>query len=354
MGNVVTSEQYMAVNGKKFDILKLVLAVLIVAIHSSVAGMWFRPVLRLAVPLFFMISSYLFFSKQRSLSTLAERKRGLLKYAKRILTLYLFWFVLLLPFTIYYRQWYESFSLATILEIARGFLFGSTFIASWFLMASLTGVVIVWLLARWQVSNKWIVGIGVVVYAACCLFSNYYSTIAASSWVVDAYNSYISIFASPFNSFPCSLLFVAIGKVLAEGALSFSRQRLLLLLAVSMVALYVEFIVACHYCVVVYDDCYFSLPVACTCIFVLIGQSRPCELSIDARKLRACSTIIYCSHATVVSCLGSLLRHQGIDQPSNGWLLCIFFTALALSTGLSLLFLNLEKRKPFHWLRYSH
>ena len=74
----------MAENGNKFDILKLVLAILIVGIHSTKAGMILRPVFRLAVPLFFIISSYLFFLKQCTLSSWRERYKGLKKYAKRI------------------------------------------------------------------------------------------------------------------------------------------------------------------------------------------------------------------------------------------------------------------------------
>ena len=116
----------MAENGNKFDILKLVLAIFIVGIHSTRAGMILRPVFRLAVPLFFIISSYLFFLKQCTLSSWIERYKGLKKYAKRILLLYLFWFLLLFPFTIYYREWYVDFCPDKLITIARSFFFGST------------------------------------------------------------------------------------------------------------------------------------------------------------------------------------------------------------------------------------
>lgn len=159
----------MARNGNKFDILKFVLAILIVGIHSSKVGMAFRPVLRLAVPLFFIISSYLFFWKQSTLNSSRERFKGLKKYIKRILSLYFFWFILLLPFTIYYREWNIDFDPEKLLTIARSFFFGSTFVASWFLMASLIGVVVVWLLSAMKVKSVWIIGTGAVIYALCCL-----------------------------------------------------------------------------------------------------------------------------------------------------------------------------------------
>ena len=198
----IRSNEYMAVNGNKYDILKLVLAILIVGIHSSKAGMILRPVLRLAVPLFFMISSYLFFLKQGTLNSWQERLKGLKKYAKRILLLYLFWFVLLLPCTIYYREWYVDFGPEKLLVIARSFFFGSTFIASWFLMASLMGVAIVWLLASWKMRNGWIIGSGAAIYVLCCLVSNYNEALKGCPHFLEAYQTYVNLFTLPLNSFP--------------------------------------------------------------------------------------------------------------------------------------------------------
>ena len=195
----------MAKNGNKFDILKFVLAILIVCIHSTKAGMILRPVFRLAVPLFFMISSYLFFLKQSTLNSKQDKYKGLKKYAKRILLLYLFWFLLLLPFTIYYRELYINFDHEKLITIARSFFFGSTFIASWFLMASLIGVTIVWVLSQLKVKTSWIIAIGLVIYVFCCIVSNYYSLISSCPRFIVAYNSYTSIFTLPFNSFPCSI-----------------------------------------------------------------------------------------------------------------------------------------------------
>ncbi len=349
----------MAVNGNKYDILKLLLAILIVAIHSTVAGMVFRPVLRLAVPLFFIISSYLFFLKQSTLSTRKERCRGLRKYAKRILMLYLFWFVLLLPCTIYYREWYVDFGPEKLLVIARSFFFGSTFIASWFLMASLMGVTIVWLLASWKMRNGWIIGFGAVIYVLCCLVSNYYSLFSSSPRFTAAYNGYIDIFTLPFNSFPSSILFVGIGKILAEKQFAVSNKLLWCLLFVSLVLLYVEFFITQHYCKVLYDDCFFMLPVTCTCIFMLIGQSRPCKMNVDTKKLRSYSTVIYCCHGTILS-LGHSLEHlilngnNGIKAPSAIVPILLFLIAIALSVSLAEIIMTLEHRRHLGWLRYSH
>lgn len=344
----------MAENGNKFDILKLVLAIFIVGIHSTKAGMILRPVFRLAVPLFFIISSYLFFLKQCTLSSWQERYKGLKKYAKRILLLYLFWFLLLFPFTIYYREWYVDFCPDKLITIARSFFFGSTFVASWFLMASLVGVTIVWLLSSLKVKNSVILAIGIVIYMLCCLVSNYYNLLSHCPSFVKAYTCYTDIFTQPFNSFPCSILFVGIGKILAEKELSPSNKLLWIVLFFSMVLLYVEFYITQHYFKAYYDDCFLLLPVACACIFMLIGQSSPRKTGYDTIKLRTYSTIIYCCHGTLLSIMNSVLNFIKMNEINCIIQFAMFFITIFLSIAICELLMRLERRRYFGWLRYSH
>lgn len=341
-------------NGNKFDILKLILAILIVCIHSTKAGMILRPVFRLAVPLFFMISSYLFFLKQSTLTSRHERCEGFRKYAKRILKLYLFWFVLLLPFTIYYREWYIDFGFEKLTSIVKSFFFGSTFIASWFLMASLIGVAIVWLLSLWKVKNIWIIVIGIVTYLFCCFVSNYNSLMTNFPRFIEVYNGYTSKFTLPFNSFPCSILFVGIGKLLAENQFAPYNKKLFVFLLFSFLGLYIEFFFTKHYCKVYFDDCYFMLPAVCICIFMLIGQSRPCEIGLNTKKLRSYSTIIYCCHGTLLSWQHIILQDMGIKEPDDIAVLLMFLIAIAVPIALAELFLFLERHRHLRWLRYSH
>lgn len=350
MAQLIRSNQYTAVNGNKFDILKFLLAILIVGIHSSKSGMIFRPVLRLAVPLFFIISSYLFFLKQTKLSTRQERFLGLKNYSKRILRLYFFWFLFLLPSIIYYREWYIDFGVDELVTIVRSFLFGSTFVASWFLMASLIGVVIVWLLASFRVRNSIIIGIGIVTYVFCCLVSNYYNLISHCPTFLELYKGYTNFFFPPFNSFPCSLLFVGIGKLLAEREFAHSNRRLWSLLVFSMVMLYLEYFISQNHFKAYYDDCFLMLPLTCVCIFMLIGQSQPVIINYDTKKLRSYSTIIYCCHGTILK-----MMHLLFIKEVNGYMqFAMFAIAIALSIAIGTLFLRLEKCPHLSWLKYSY
>lgn len=54
---------YIQHGGKRIDILKFVLAMFIVAMHSGVFPRWLLSIPRLAVPLFFTMTSYFFHLK---------------------------------------------------------------------------------------------------------------------------------------------------------------------------------------------------------------------------------------------------------------------------------------------------
>ena len=59
------------------DILKIILALFVVVIHSGIDKTVLAPVLRIAVPLFFIISSYFFFTKNAKLQTNKEKNTAL-------------------------------------------------------------------------------------------------------------------------------------------------------------------------------------------------------------------------------------------------------------------------------------
>jgi len=354
MGKAIASNEYTSFNSNKIDVMKLVLAILVVGIHTSVAGMVFRPILRIAVPSFFIITSYLFFLKQKQLTTHDERKHGLVKYVKRILCLYLFWFVVLLPVTIKFRHWTDDFSVVGLLEIFRNFLFSSTFIASWFLMASVVGVVIVWFMTERRVRDVWILVVGIAAYVLCCLLSNYRFIIEHIPNFNEIYGAYEMIFTAPYNSFPCALLFVAIGKILAHSRIHIPNKILVIVLVVSLVALYFEFYITRSLSRVIWDDCYFSLPLICVAVFMLVGQSKSAKMTVNVKKMRAYSTIIYCCHASIAHELGETFVKMEFVKNSPIYYLMLFAFTLCAALIVSYTVLWFEKYKPLRVLRYAH
>lgn len=132
------------------DLAKIILSLMVVAIHVPPArgGAYeiLIPILRTAVPIFFMLSGYLLFGKIKD-CTIEEKKSIVTNYIIRILKLYLSWFVILLPVTIIRGDYFVDGISVGILEILKDFVLGSTFPASWYLMAVVIGTILVFIIS---------------------------------------------------------------------------------------------------------------------------------------------------------------------------------------------------------------
>ena len=94
----------LASNIDAFDVAKLLLSIFVVAIHAQLLPELLNPLFRVAVPLFVMMSGFLLFGKLGRAEGESAKRRQLLLFIKRNLFLYMFWFIVLLPLTIYARK----------------------------------------------------------------------------------------------------------------------------------------------------------------------------------------------------------------------------------------------------------
>lgn len=119
-----------------FDLLKFILALLIIAGHTSLFEEYsslsqFRENLSsIAVPTFMAISAYFFFKKIYSINAGAETRVILLKTVKRLAVLFICWYVLMLPMT-----YFKFFSVATLKETIFAIFLSCTFNGYWFIKA---------------------------------------------------------------------------------------------------------------------------------------------------------------------------------------------------------------------------
>lgn len=166
------------------------------------------PILRSAVPVFFIISSYLFFKKVDSLDSIIDKKQYLKKFVLRACKLYLFWFILLFPITV----WVRGFIHMNIFEISYHLLFeiffSSTFPASWYISAYIIGISIVFFFRK---EFYLILIIGLILYLYCCTQSNYYYLFKPLN-INILQNSEFAI----YNSFPVGIFFICIGRYFAK------------------------------------------------------------------------------------------------------------------------------------------
>lgn len=155
-------------SGWRFDIMKGVLAVFIVLLHSELLPHGCDALLTVAVPLFFMISSYLFWTKVDG--QYDKIPQLLYHFVKRNLKLYFFWIVVFaIPSIFINRYFFHNIGFGReLLLIVRDFFFFGVFPSSWFLMALPFGMTIIsFLVYKLNFSNALLVCLSCVSFLLC-------------------------------------------------------------------------------------------------------------------------------------------------------------------------------------------
>lgn len=335
-----------------FDYTKFIMAIMVLAIHSALLPELLYPWLRLAVPLFFIISSYFFFKKYRRAESGAERGKVIKKFLIRNLQLYSFWFIVLLIPTIGIRKWFSHGIFTGILLFLRDLFFSSTFVASWYIMASVIAILIIVFLSR-KLPNWLLLGISFVIYLFCCAFSGYeffFRNLLSLSNMMDGY---IKVMTEPQMSFSVALFWVVIGKCFADGTFDsiFSNMSKKITIAVISAALLLgEWLMIRHFSGKMNYDCLIALAFLAPALFAII-KDFTLPVGKPSIFLRNASTIIYASHGTVTAVIDKVIFNY--DLPAYAPYLK-FFGVGALCICASLVVLYLEKYKIFKFLKYSH
>lgn len=332
-----------------FDYMKFGLSVLIVVLHTKFLYTVLNPWLRLAVPLFFIVSSYFFFGKIGKVHQVAEQRAALWNFCKRNLQLYAFWFVALLPIVLYIHRWFDAGILYGIVLFLRDLVFSSTFSASWFIMALVIATVLVFFASR-KVSNGWLLGIAFFVYLITTVFSAYTFLVPTDSALSAGMTWYTNVFAIPSNSFPVALFWVTVGKCFADGTLDafFAKIHRWVFLAVGLLLLYGEWAVVRHFSGALSRDCYVMLAFVVPVIFYMI-KGISLETNATTLFLRQASTVIYAVHCSAMHVLRPLFRAIGCEY--NGLLFVVITLGCIAAAAI---IVKLEKKKGFRWLKYAH
>lgn len=199
------------------DVMKFIMAFLIVDIHVQgylilpppIQKYIIHPVENLAVPTFFVISSFLYFNKTR----FADNQVGkLAHFLKRICILYLFWCLVWSPIIYIQKDYLHPITIWSPIYMTRDFFFGYMFDASWFLGALIVGVPIIWGLSRVLKNDFLVMIIPLLVY----LYLSYIHDLP--EYLYAPYKWY-ETFKNPNLSFPGGLLWIAVGYVLANKSI---------------------------------------------------------------------------------------------------------------------------------------
>ena len=288
------------------DILKLVLSVLVMLIHTGIDKTVISPLLRIAVPLFFIISSYFFFLKIEKMSDEQGRRNALIHFVKRNLLLYLLWSAVQLPIILYVRGYYRDFSWRDLLLFLKELLLGSSFTGSWYIMALVIGTVFIYYLSK-KISPARLVVITLPIYVLCCFATNYWNLFEDGGVLhtfILGYRKYMGVVF--YTSFPVSFFWISVGCLFAKWRKAFKFPSLIVMLAASALLLAAERVLIVMCGLAVTDDCYFSLMLFCPVLFLLVRQ---CGFTLNSRfRIREISVLIYVTHGAVGRVIGFLLK----------------------------------------------
>ena len=282
-------------NYSSIDIVKFLAALLVVAIHTrpfysdAAVDYYFTCFCRVAVPFFFIATSFFFFRKENP---------DIKKYTKRLFTLYVIWFVIESPFV------YQRFFVACdgslsfqLLNFTRSLVFNNTWYASWYIMACIIGVNIIYWLSQ-KLNNGWLLAIGIIAYIVSLSCSSYSGAVdLLLNEKMRYYHAAVSCFFMPANSFIVALLYVVLGKIVAEKVQQNQlpcKQKNLVLLVVSGLLLSVE-VYLIKWSVSI-SDAFVFLPIFVLYGFLILLQTNISIQPHLARWLRSMSILIYILH----------------------------------------------------------
>lgn len=294
------------------DILKFVFCFMVVLLHCE-PPYYFQAVCRLAVPFFFVVSSFLFFANGADI----------LKYLKRMSILYVVWFVIEIPF-IWMR--YRCISLPDF--ILKLFL-GNTFYGSWYIIASIEAVGLVYLLSR-KFSNVWLLLIAIALHIVTLFSSTYYYVLPLKlQELFLTVNSYFS----PHFSFLYATLFIVIGKIAFDRNKDVSPLMILLCGILWTVEIVMTRNLALD------PVSFIILPFL---LWALLMFCQKTDLSICQSEwfsiIRKMSTLVYLIHPLVVLLIAPLF-HQ------SGWYMILkWLIVSSLSCVVAYIVVTLSKR----------
>lgn len=312
--------------------------------HAGIFPHYLLPIARLAVPLFFLMTSYFFHLKLTEANDEVQRRQRLVKYIKRNLQLYLFWSIILLPTIImFHLSWFRNGMVSALLSFMKSFFLTGIFPASWFILAAVVSILIIYFLSK-HLNNGWLLLISFIVYIPALLDSNYGGLLSDETRTIIT-----KLDISFYKSFSAALIWVSIGKILAEKNWIISGKFLYPAIVVSLLLLYTEFGIIEHFKWSFHTDCFLmSIPLV-SLLFIAIGRCSDIQCKY-AMWFRKSSIIIYCLHFTIIRLINNVFEYLCIAMPK----LAVFFISLLICLLSAYIIIVCCERKGIKVLRYAY
>ena len=334
------------------DVAKFVMALFVVGVHRALfqnAALNFfagKVLFSIAVPFFFIASSFLFFRKLRQSGQ--GRRQALFRFEKRLLILYTLYTILYLPciFVKNHTGHYAEITLRILagqcLLLAKKFVTDTTFIHLWYVNTLMLSMLVLTLLTV-KVRNKWAVLAVGAASLGCFTALKLLHPAALKAMHMLLTNTIqrgvpcccIGYFAAQQDDartradVPTAVVSALLLAVF--GVLSFRNQHDVILLVLRYAATYATAYALLRFCV--------------------RSRLQPHPAYVVLRKY---STLIYCLHLLLIQeILDFAAARTGIASLAEYGILSYSVTLFCAVVGATCILL-LQKRKRLHWLRYMY
>lgn len=337
----------------KYDIIKFILSLGVVLVHTNTFQRQVHPWIKIIVPLFFIISSYFLFKKINTVKTKEERKEIYKIYLLRTIKLYFFWFIILIPLVLYNNRTltFENGGMGFIEHAIKRLFLGSTYQASWYMSASIFGVIIIAFLSS-KLSNKKLFTLCLLPFTLVVVWTCYLPFFKEDGIVNTFYNIYYKILSNPHHSFPASLIWLTVGKCFADKTFSINKLYNFILFIVSGILLYIEWQIVGKYTSFYESEGYFLMLPFCISIFALILNIKPFNFK-GSIYLKRLSTYIYVIHGTLIPSI-NYLTYKIIGLNHNVYVFIIDILICTTIYIFAQLIMNKYDNKLTNLMKYSY
>lgn len=321
------------------DYFRIVAAILVIGIHISPFSTIYQPldffvtrVLgRVAVPFFFMITGFFFFSSPR---TVAQVKKMILS----LLQIYVIAIVVYLPINIYRGD----FSELTFLYILQDIFFNGTIYHLWYLPAAMIGLVITYFLITYLPINRALF-ICILLYIIGLGGDSYYNLVTQIPLIREVYIWIFSWFEYTRNGIFMAPIFLYLGYLMPKY--NIRKQAVIIVMISSFILMFIEAIIIHQTNLYRHDSMYIFLPIVVFFLIRWLLQYKG-KRNIIAKDL---SLYMYLIHPFIIVVVHSVSQTLGLQAILFDQTLIQFVLVCAITMGVSFAIYEVKIRGLQKW-----
>lgn len=339
------------------DYLKYICAFLVLIVHIPPFGnnnaysipnfILQNIVARIAVPMYFGLSGFLYFRKENDNSNIDVNRT--IRYLKKLLRMYLAWSVIYFPINLINIFHNQDGILHGFAIYLRNFFFVGSYTHLWYLNALIVSLASILLMKKMGIKRRYILLIAFLLYCCGLLGQSWFGVgthLKNVPYLGKLLIYYRKIFVTTRNGIFEGLIFVSLGMLFAQVGMNMNRKKIAWGLVGSLALLFCEAIFVNVTDIARYYDMYFMLiPV----VFFLMNLT----LSIKIRDFkyrhyfRALWTLVFFIHMAIKW----MIVEMNIEVITETSLL--FIITIVLSVLLAAIIIELSKRIPVLKILYS-